>query len=169
MTPRRYVSRDDGARAGSDEQDDRRTAGSRGPPARALHCARPVAVQNGGERAGNEAVPECVVLAALAVVAIVLASMAVFVDPTEQALILRFRSRSETSSARRAVLQVAVCRHGGLYRQAHLRPRQRAPGSAGVRQSAPGHAFVRYRIDDPLLFYQSVYNTRGADAQLGAC
>ena len=28
-------------------------------------------------------------------------------------------------------------------------------------------AFVRYRIDDPLLFYQSVFNTRGADAQLG--
>ena len=28
-------------------------------------------------------------------------------------------------------------------------------------------AFVRYRIADPLLFYQSVFNTRGADAQLG--
>ena len=28
-------------------------------------------------------------------------------------------------------------------------------------------AFVRYHIDDPLLFYQSVFNTRGADAQLG--
>ena len=28
-------------------------------------------------------------------------------------------------------------------------------------------AFVRYRIADPLLYYQSVYNTRGADAQLG--
>ena len=30
-------------------------------------------------------------------------------------------------------------------------------------------AFVRYRIADPLLFYQSVFNTRGADAQLGPC
>ena len=28
-------------------------------------------------------------------------------------------------------------------------------------------AFVRYHIADPLLFYQSVFNTRGADAQLG--
>ena len=28
-------------------------------------------------------------------------------------------------------------------------------------------AYVRYRIADPLLFYQSVFNTRGADAQLG--
>ena len=28
-------------------------------------------------------------------------------------------------------------------------------------------AFVRYRIADPLLFYQSVFDTRGADAQLG--
>jgi modulator of FtsH protease HflC len=28
-------------------------------------------------------------------------------------------------------------------------------------------AFVRYHIADPLLFYQSVFDTRGADAQLG--
>ena len=28
-------------------------------------------------------------------------------------------------------------------------------------------AFVRYRISDPLLFYQSVFNVKGADAQLG--
>jgi membrane protease subunit HflC len=28
-------------------------------------------------------------------------------------------------------------------------------------------AFVRYRIADPLLFYQSVFNVKGADAQLG--
>ena len=28
-------------------------------------------------------------------------------------------------------------------------------------------AYVRYGIADPLLFYQSVFNARGADAQLG--
>ena len=41
------------------------------------------------------------------------------------------------------LLQVAVYRYGRLYRQAHSRARQRAPGSAGVRQSAPGGRRLR--------------------------
>ena len=75
-----------------------------------------------------------VVLAAIAVFAIILVSMATFiVNPTEQALILRFgRNQCATSSTRRASISRAVCRYGCLYRQTHSRALQRAPGGAGV-------------------------------------
>ena len=59
------------------------------------------------------------------------------VDPTEQALVLRF-GQPVARPHRRAgpLFQVAVHRYGRLYRQAHSRARQRAPGSAGVGQPA---------------------------------
>src|SRR5208337_733344 len=73
-----------------------------------------------------------VVLAVLAVVVIVLASMSMFVvDPTEQALVARF------GQPIRDLIGVAVHRYGRLHRQAHTRARQRAAGSPGVRQSTP--------------------------------
>ena len=87
-----------------------------------------------------------VVLAAIAVVAIIVASMATFVvNPTEQALILRF------GQPVRDLIDAP-----GLYFKL-----------VSDNQRLEVDAFVRYKIDDPLLFYQSVTDTRGANAQLG--
>ena len=111
-----------------------------------------------------------VVLAAIAVVAIIIASMATFVvDPTEQALILRF------GQPVRDLIDAP-----GLYFKwpfvdtvVYIDKRilaledERQEVLVSDNQRLEVDAFVRYKIADPLLFYQSVTNTRGADAQLG--
>ena len=74
------------------------------------------------------------------------------------------------------LFQVAVCRYGCLYRQAHSRARQRAPGSAGVRQSAPGGRRLRalpYRRSAALLSIRRRHAWRRRatrrHAELGSC
>src|SRR6267154_1818005 len=101
-----------------------------------------------------------VALAAIAIAAIILVSMSTFiVNPTEQALILRF------GQPVRDLIDAP-----GLYFKwpfvdtvVYIDKRVLALDN----QRLEVDAFVRYRIADPLLFYQSVFNTRGADAQLG--
>jgi membrane protease subunit HflC len=110
------------------------------------------------------------VLAALAIVAIIVAMMSTFVvDPTEQALILRF------GQPVRDLIDAP-----GLYfkwpfvdtvvyidKRVLELDNERQEVLVSDNQRLEVDAFVRYKIDDPLLFYQSVFNTRGADAQLG--
>src|SRR5260370_7994848 len=95
--------------------------------------------------------------------------MATFiVDPNEQALILRF------SKPVRDIIGAP-----GLYFKwpfidtvVYIDKRilaledERQEVLVSDNQRLEVDAFVRYRIDDPLLFYQSVFNTRGAHAQL---
>ena len=137
-------------------------------PAGALYRARAVAAQDGSERQMRSL--NGVVLAAVAVAAIVLASMATFVvNPTEQALILRF------GQPVRDLIDAP-----GLYFKwpfidtvVYIDKRilavddERQEVLVSDNQRLEVDAFVRYRIADPLLFYRSVFNIRGADAQLG--
>jgi membrane protease subunit HflC len=111
-----------------------------------------------------------VALAAIAVVAIILVSMATFiVNPTEQALILRF------GQPVRDLIDAP-----GLYfkwpfvdtvvyidKRILALDNERQEVLVADNQRLEVDAFVRYHIADPLLFYQSVGDTRGADAQLG--
>ena len=111
-----------------------------------------------------------VVLAALAVVAIVLASMATFiVDPTEQALILRFGQPVRDLIGAPGLYFKWPFIDTVVYIDKRILALEdeRQEVLVSDNQRLEVDAFVRYRIDDPLLFYQSVYNTRGADAQLG--
>ena len=91
------------------------------------------------------------------------------VDPTEQALVLRFGQPVRD-----------LIGAPGLYFKwpfidtvVYLDKRilalddERQEVLVSENQRLEVDAFVRYRIDEPLLFYQSVLNTRGADAQLG--
>ena len=152
---------------GADGQDDRRFELRQ--PAGALYRARPVAVQDRSKRQMRRSL-NGVVLAAIAVVAIIVASMATFiVDPTEQALMLRF------GQPVRDLIDAP-----GLYfkwpfvdtvvyidKRILALDNERQEVLVSDNQRLEVDAFVRYRIDDPLLFYQSVTNTRGANAQLG--
>ncbi len=115
-----------------------------GKPAGALYRARAAAAQDGSGRQMNRSLSG-VALAAIAAVAIILVSMATFiVNPTEQALILRFgQPVRDLIDAPGLYFKWPFVDNGGLYRQAHSRSRQRAPGSAGVRQSAPGGRRLR--------------------------
>ena len=137
-------------------------------PARAIYCARAVAAQDGRERQMRSL--NGVVLAAIAVFAIILVSMATFiVNPTEQALILRF------GQPVRDLIDAP-----GLYfkwpfvdtvvyidKRILALDNERQEVLVSDNQRLEVDAFVRYHIADPLLFYQSVFDTRGADAQLG--
>jgi len=109
-------------------------------------------------------------IAVIAAVVVVLAWMALFVvDPTQQALVLRFGQPVRD-----------LIGAPGLYFKwpfvdtvVHIDKRILALDSepqevlVSDNQRLEVDAYVRYRIADPLLFYQSVFNTRGADAQLG--
>src|ERR1700720_2417761 len=111
-----------------------------------------------------------VALAAIAVVAIILVSMATFiVNPTEQALIVRF------GQPVRDLIDAP-----GLYfkwpfvdtvvyidKRILALDNERQEVLVADNQRLEVDAFVRYRIADPLKFYQSVFNVQGANAQLG--
>ena len=128
-----------------------------------------VAAKDGSGRQMNRSFSG-VALAAIAVVAIILVSMSTFiVNPTEQALILRF------GQPVRDLIDAP-----GLYfkwpfvdtvvyidKRILALDNERQEVLVSDNQRLEVDAFVRYRIADPLLFYQSVSDTRGADAQLG--
>src|SRR5208337_3744914 len=111
-----------------------------------------------------------VVLAVLAVVVIVLASMSMFVvDPTEQALVLRFGQPIRELIGAPGLYFKWPFIDTVVYIDKRILALddERQEVLVSDNQRLEVDAFVRYHVADPLLFYQSVFNTRGADAQLG--
>jgi membrane protease subunit HflC len=111
------------------------------------------------------------VLAAIVLaVVILLAVFSLFtVDPTEQALVLRFgqpvRDLIDTPGlyARVPFIDTVVY----IDKRILALDNERQEVLVADNQRLEVDAFVRYRIDDPLLFYQSVLNVQGANLQLG--
>ncbi len=111
-----------------------------------------------------------IVLAVVAVVVVVLASMSMFVvNPTQQALVLRFgQPIRDLIGAPGLYFKWPFVDHVVYIDKRILAlDNERQEVLVSDNQRLEVDAFVRYRIDDPLLFYQSVFDTRGADAQLG--
>jgi modulator of FtsH protease HflC len=109
-------------------------------------------------------------IALIAVAAIILAWMSTFVvDPTEQALVLRFGQPIRDLIGAPGLYFKWPFIDTVVYIDKRILALEdeRQEVLVSDNQRLEVDAFVRYRIDDPLLFYQSVYNTRGADAQLG--
>ena len=101
---------------------------------------------------------------------IVLASMSMFVvDPTEQALVLRFGQpvRDLIGAPGLYFKWPFVDTVVYIDKRILALDNERQEVLVSDNQRLEVDAFVRYHIDDPLLFYQSVFNARGADAQLG--
>ncbi len=104
------------------------------------------------------------------VAAIVVADYTFFtVDPTEQALVLRFGKPvsdligTQGLHARVPFIDSVVY----IDKRILALDNERQEVLVAENQRLEVDAFVRYRIADPLLFYQSVFNVKGADAQLG--
>jgi membrane protease subunit HflC len=104
------------------------------------------------------------------VAAIVVADYTFFtVDPTEQALVLRFGKPvsdligTPGLHARVPFIDSVVY----IDKRILALDNERQEVLVAENQRLEVDAFVRYRIADPLLFYQSVFNVKGADAQLG--
>ena len=109
-------------------------------------------------------------IALIAVAAIILVWMSTFVvDPTEQALVLRFGQPIRDLIGAPGLYFKWPFIDTVVYIDKRILALEdeRQEVLVSDNQRLEVDAFVRYRIDDPLLFYQSVYNTRGADAQLG--
>jgi modulator of FtsH protease HflC len=109
------------------------------------------------------------VLAAIATVAIIIASMTMFVvNPTEQALVLRFGQPVRDLIGAPGLYFKWPFVDTVVYIDKRILALDSEPQEVLVsdNQRLEVDAYVRYRIADPLLFYQSVFNTRGADAQL---
>jgi modulator of FtsH protease HflC len=109
------------------------------------------------------------VLAAIAIVAIIIASMTMFVvNPTEQALVLRFGQPVRDLIGAPGLYFKWPFVDTVVYIDKRILALDSEPQEVLVsdNQRLEVDAYVRYRIADPLLFYQSVFNTRGADAQL---
>ena len=111
------------------------------------------------------------VLAAILLgVVVLLAAFSLFtVDPTEQALVLRFgqpvRDLIDAPGlyARVPFIDTVVY----IDKRILALDNERQEVLVADNQRLEVDAFVRYRIDDPLLFYQSVLNVQGANLQLG--
>src|ERR1700722_2197442 len=164
--PRTHVSGNNGEGPRADGQDGRRL--EFGEPARALYRAG-VAVQDDWSRQMRRS-PSGTAIAIIAVVAIILVWMSTFVvDPTEQALVLRFgqpvRDLIGTPGLyfKMPFIDTAVY----IDKRILALDDERQEVLVSDNQRLEVDAFVRYHIADPLLFYQSVGDTRGADAQLG--
>jgi len=111
-----------------------------------------------------------VVVIALAVIAVILASMATFiVNPTEQALVLRFGQPVRDLIDAPGLYLKWPFIDTVVYIDKRILALDSEPQEVLVsdNQRLDVDAYVRYRIADPLLFYQSVFDIRGADAQLG--
>ena len=109
-------------------------------------------------------------IAIIAVVAIILVWMSTFVvDPTKQALVLRFGQPVRDLIGAPGLYFKMPFIDTAVYIDKRILALDSEPQEVLVsdNQRLEVDAFVRYRIADPLLFYQSVFNTRGADAQLG--
>ena len=91
------------------------------------------------------------------------------VDPTEQALVLRFGQPVRDLIGAPGLYFKWPFIDTVVYIDKRILAldNERQEVLVSDNQRLEVDAFVRYRIDDPLLFYQSVFNIRGADAQLG--
>jgi membrane protease subunit HflC len=104
------------------------------------------------------------------VAALVVANATFFtVDPTEQALVLRFGQPvrdlvSEPGLHARVPFIDSVVY---IDKRILALDNERQEVLVAENQRLEVDAFVRYKIADPLLFYQSVFNVKGANAQLG--
>jgi membrane protease subunit HflC len=103
------------------------------------------------------------------VAAIIIADYTFFtVDPTTQALVLRFGQPvrdligAPGLYARVPFIDTVVY----IDKRILALDNERQEVLVAENQRLEVDAFVRYRIADPLLFYQSVFNVKGADAQL---
>jgi modulator of FtsH protease HflC len=108
-------------------------------------------------------------IAVVAAVAIVLAWMSMFVvDPTEQALVLRFGQPVRDLIGAPGLYFKWPFTDTVVDIDKRILALDSEPQEVLVsdNQRLEVDAYVRYRIADPLLFYQSVFNKRGADAQL---
>jgi membrane protease subunit HflC len=109
-------------------------------------------------------------LLVILVAAVVVASYTFFVvDPTEQALVLRLgKPVSDLLGAPGLYARVPFI-DSVVYIDKRILALddERQEVLVAENQRLEVDAFVRYRISDPLRFYQSVGNIRGADAQLG--
>jgi membrane protease subunit HflC len=106
----------------------------------------------------------------VAVLAIVFALFGLFtVDPTQQALVLRFGQPvrdlidSPGLYAKWPFVDTVVY----IDKRILALDNERQEVLVADNQRLEVDAFVRYRIADPLKFYQSVFNIQGANAQLG--
>ena len=106
----------------------------------------------------------------VAILAIVFALFGLFtVDPTQQALVLRFgqpvRDLIDAPGlyAKWPFVDTVVY----IDKQILALDNERQEVLVADNQRLEVDAFVRYRIADPLKFYQSVFNVQGANAQLG--
>jgi len=109
-------------------------------------------------------------IAVIAAVVVVLAWMSMFiVDPTEQALVLRFGQPVRDLIGAPGLYFKWPFTDTAVYIDKRILALDSEPQEVLVsdNQRLEVDAFVRYRIADPLLFYQSVFNIRGANAQLG--
>ena len=109
-------------------------------------------------------------IAVVAAVVLVLAWMSMFVvDPTQQALVLRFGQPVRDLIGAPGLYFKWPLTDTVVYVDKRILALDSEPQEVLVsdNQRLEVDAYVRYRIADPLLFYQSVFNTRGADAQLG--
>ena len=91
------------------------------------------------------------------------------VDPTEQALVLRFGQpvRDLIGAPGLYAKWPFVDNVVFIDKRILALDNERQEVLVADNQRLEVDAFVRYRIADPLLFYQSVSTTRGAEAQLG--
>ena len=108
-------------------------------------------------------------IAVVAAVVIVLAWMSMFVvDPTQQALVLRFGQPVRDLIGAPGLYFKWPLTDTVVDIDKRILALDSEPQEVLVsdNQRLEVDAYVRYRIADPLLFYQSVFNTRGADAQL---
>ncbi len=109
------------------------------------------------------------VLAAIAAILVLIGSMSMFVvTPTEQALVLRFGQpvRDLIGAPGLYFKWPFVDSVVTIDKRILALETERQEVLVSDNQRLEVDAFVRYKIADPLLFYQSVSNTRGADAQL---
>ena len=108
-------------------------------------------------------------IAVVAAVVLVLAWMSMFVvDPTQQALVLRLGQPVRDLIGAPGLYFKWPFTDTVVYIDKRILALDSEPQEVLVsdNQRLEVDAYVRYRIADPLLFYQSVFNTRGADAQL---
>src|SRR5215472_144289 len=111
-----------------------------------------------------------VVVAVLGAIVLFVAMLSMFiVDPTEQALVLRFGQPIRDLIGAPGLYFKWPFIDTVVYIDKRILALDSEPQEVLVsdNQRLEVDAFVRYRIADPLLFYQSVYNVRGANAQLG--
>jgi modulator of FtsH protease HflC len=106
---------------------------------------------------------------ALALAALVIYQSVFTVDPTQQALVLRFgKPVGDVIEASGLHFKAPfIDRVEYIDRRILALNNERQEVLVAENQRLEVDAFVRYRIVDPLLFYQSAGSVRGANAQLG--